>query len=156
MPVLWGRRFAPPVDYLLVNLKKRKMKFGNWDLDILSEEQLEQLGQKVEEAKELRKVTKTYEVTFKVSFLPFLHRHGSDARINSLCDFKADLSGQLCQFVDDVFGLERPEGVSDIRVKIVESDDGKEPTTDPDNLIEGIQKCQDGIRRIIESGNCLT
>lgn len=153
MPATWVPKFAPPVDYLLVNLKK--MKFENWDLDTLSEEQLVQLGQKVEEAKELRKATKTYEVTFKVSFLPFLHRHGSDARINSLCDFKADLSNQLCQFVDDVFALERPEGVSDIRVKIVESDDSKEPTTDPDNLIEGIQKCQEGVKRLIESGKRL-
>jgi hypothetical protein len=81
------------------------MKFGNWDLDTPSEEQLVQLGQKVEEAKELRKEVKTYEVTFKVSLLPSLHR--------------------LCQFVDDVFALERPEGVSDIRVKSIVSEESK-------------------------------
>lgn len=84
----------------------------------LSEEQLDDLSQKIEESRKLRSQLVTYEVTFRVSFLPFAHQ---GERICSLCDFRADLADELSQLVEDWFNLpNKPEGFSNLRAKKLE------------------------------------
>lgn len=117
----------------------------------LSEEQLDDLSQKIEESRKLRSQLVTYEVTFRVSFLPFAHQ---GERICSLCDFRADLANELPNHVEDWFNLiDKPEGVSGIHVRRIDQDSQEEST---DDLSQGIKECQEKLVGLLQSRNLLS
>jgi len=94
-------------------MNNNNFEIMNFNPDLLTPAQLEDVERKIAESKLKRQQVKTWGVTFRVSFLPFDH---PNEVINSRCDFRSTLVDALPEFIEGLFNLKGVERVTDIRV----------------------------------------